>query len=94
MLQSVRNQQTMRILDRLRKQGAPDSGKGISLDMTQNGGDEEGASPGPDTDPGDQQPDEQEEETPEGAGGIVRDSGMPGMSQGLRAAKKQLKRRY
>lgn len=81
MLQKTRNEQTLKILQRLRQQGAPSS-ENISLDMTM-------APP-----PGEGE--EGLEETPEGMDGVVQDSGMPAspVLNGLAQAKKKLKQRY
>lgn len=81
MLQRDRNEQTVRILERLRKQGAPSAGTSIPLDMTlaeqgeEEADDEDGADP---------------------AGSTIVDQGMPGspILNGLADAKKKLKRRY
>ena len=89
MLQSIRNEQTLKILERLRKQGAPTS-KPVDMSMTG----------GPDDEEGLPQPGPQPETDEEGDGSIIQDQGMPGSAklsaslEGMKQAKKSLKRRY
>jgi hypothetical protein len=94
MLQRTRNEQTLKILERLRKQGAPS--KPIPLDMTQDDG---GIEPNDEDNP---QPDpayeEGQGEDPSGEtapGTTIEDNTIPGnlALNGMRKAKKDLKRR-
>lgn len=83
MLQKVRNQQTMKILERLRKQGMP-SGENTAQPLM--GLEEEEQGPGP------MEP-EEGELGPEGPGTMIVDQTLPG-SPALAEARKKLKRRY
>jgi hypothetical protein len=84
MLQKTRNEQTLKILDRLRRQGAPKRSAVPGEPIM--GLSEEGEEPGL----------EQEEELPgemPDESGVIQDASLP-MSQAMTEAKKKLKRRY
>jgi hypothetical protein len=90
-LQRTRNEQTLKILERLRQQGAPSAKGSIPLDMTHpDPAAADGTQPGPSEE-------EEDQEDPEGSnpGTSIQDNSVPGsmVMAGLRKAKKDLKRR-